>query len=397
MGQEMMSNGSSSVSDASLVASPVGDQPAGQVHLLRLLVEHAFSAVAVIDPQTGRFLFSSDRVLELLGMTRRQMMDSTWQQITGTDDVSLVDDRAQRLLKGELQRYSYQKRVRRGDGVWSNLGLVISRAEPESGVVFVVQLEDLTRNGYVSALIRLVASRPEGRSLARALALGVLAELDVHSISLYRVDFERQNFVSVGSHGVAEHLLSGYETLPTDVPLPIGEVYRTGTMYNASIRTMTREFPASAGWVEQNEFPDTVEVTILPVFDLGSLNGVIIISTHAPMRWTVQVRNTLETISACFACWLAMESTNPLRPTMQQGRGYLRISERQRRTLQLVAVGHTNAQIAARLGFSEGTVRSDLLRLTRIFRVHGRINLVDAARRSGMLDPFVGGTENSTD
>ena len=56
-----------------------------------------------------------------------------------------------------------------------------------------------------------------------------------------------------------------------------------------------------------------------------------------------------------------------------------RLTARQRELLHLVAAGHTNAQIARRLGISEGTVRTHLENIYRLLEVSSRTAAVTRA------------------
>jgi DNA-binding CsgD family transcriptional regulator len=56
-----------------------------------------------------------------------------------------------------------------------------------------------------------------------------------------------------------------------------------------------------------------------------------------------------------------------------------RLTARQQETLNLVAAGHTNAQIARRLGISEGTVRTHLENIYRLLQVSSRTAAVTRA------------------
>lgn len=364
-----------------------GDDPSTEldVRMLEFVVENTFSAVAVIEPESGRFLFANQRACDLLGMSRREMLATCWQQISDPDDIDHALVRTRRLLSGDLERFAYRKRFRHRDDSWVYLSLVISRAVVDDRILFVVQVDDMTREGSVSALIRLVASGPDGDSMARALVLGVLDGMEVVGASLYRVDSMRKCFVSIGTHGVPQEKLSGYEVIPFDVPLPINEVYRTGTEYNASIRSMSDDFPLSRGWVSMHEDPDSMFMTILPVFSNGLVRAIAVLGSRAPLGSSWSVRNMLDTMCACIACWHGISDQQPPRPTGLALQEELRITDRQIGILELVSLGYGNKEIARRLGFSEGTIRSDLLRLTRVLRVRGRANLVDAARRAGLI------------
>jgi DNA-binding CsgD family transcriptional regulator len=65
-----------------------------------------------------------------------------------------------------------------------------------------------------------------------------------------------------------------------------------------------------------------------------------------------------------------------------------RVTPRQRQLLHLLAAGHTNAQIARRLGLAEGTVRTHLENLYRRLEVSSRTEA--AARAFRDQDPYAG-------
>jgi DNA-binding NarL/FixJ family response regulator len=65
-----------------------------------------------------------------------------------------------------------------------------------------------------------------------------------------------------------------------------------------------------------------------------------------------------------------------------------RLTPRHRQLLDLLAAGHTNAQIARRLGLAEGTVRTHLENLYRRLQVSSRAEA--AARAVRDQDPYAG-------
>jgi len=65
------------------------------------------------------------------------------------------------------------------------------------------------------------------------------------------------------------------------------------------------------------------------------------------------------------------------------------LTERQRRVLQMMMEGHSNKQIAYRLGISEWTVKAHVSAVLRKLRVHNRVAAVLAARQLGMAPAAV--------
>ncbi len=365
-----------------------GQRPLPTGELLRLVVEETFSGIAVIDPNNGRFLYANEQACQLLGVQVEETTRLTWQQVAGPDRADFSQHRTQRLFDDNIARTSSYKRLLRADGSWVNLAMVVSRVEIEADgrIVIVIHLDDTTKVGTLSALVRLVASQPDGNTLARVLVLGWLDGLGVRGMSIYRVDKAGKSFVLAGSHLVDRSLLTGFEQVTLDAKMPLGEVYRTGSEYCATMSEMALDYPLSAGWVALHDGPENTEMTILPVFGCGLVNGVVVLSSDSLLGKSWQARNSLDTMCACVACWLGMNSDDRTSASEPIPVVNFRVTDRQRQILLLVGEGHTNQGIATRLGFSEGTIRSDLLRLTRLLQVRGRVSLVDAARRAGLLD-----------
>jgi len=63
------------------------------------------------------------------------------------------------------------------------------------------------------------------------------------------------------------------------------------------------------------------------------------------------------------------------------------LSERQLQTLRLLERNFTMRQIAARIGFSESTVRMQSLAIYRALGVHDRRGAVSMGRTLGLLGP----------
>jgi PAS domain S-box-containing protein len=90
---------------------------------LRAIFEQASVGVGILDGQTGRFLEVNQRYCAITGRTRKQMLASTFDQITHPDDKAANLSLKQRLTAGEIPEYSLEKRYIRPDGaiVWGNV------------------------------------------------------------------------------------------------------------------------------------------------------------------------------------------------------------------------------------------------------------------------------------
>ena len=63
----------------------------------------------------------------------------------------------------------------------------------------------------------------------------------------------------------------------------------------------------------------------------------------------------------------------------------VRISERQRQILELVAFDHTNGEIAREIGYSIPTIKKDLQQIMRVLGTADRRSTAGRAREIGLL------------
>ncbi len=103
----------------------------------------------------GRWLKVNDKVCEILGYSERQLLDMTFQELTYPDDLDEDLNFVDRLIEGERDSYSTEKRYIRSDGnlIWVNLTVSIVRSENGENQHFISLLEDITeRKNVVQAL-----------------------------------------------------------------------------------------------------------------------------------------------------------------------------------------------------------------------------------------------------
>ena len=112
---------------------------------MRLFFERQLVGMAITSPEKG-WLQVNDRCCEMLGYSREELARLTWADLTYPED--LVADMAQfhRLLAGEIDDYTLEKRFVRKDGqlVHANLAVACVR-RPDGAVDYVLALvEDIT-------------------------------------------------------------------------------------------------------------------------------------------------------------------------------------------------------------------------------------------------------------
>ncbi|WP_336973948.1 GGDEF domain-containing protein [Sphingobium aromaticiconvertens] len=94
----------------------------------------------------GSFLLVNARFCEITGYCADALMRSGFQQITHADDLRADEALLARLNRGEIPRYSMEKRYIRLDGaiVWINLTVSMMRDEDGEPELYVAVVEDLS-------------------------------------------------------------------------------------------------------------------------------------------------------------------------------------------------------------------------------------------------------------
>ncbi|MBD2450465.1 PAS domain S-box protein [Nostoc sp. FACHB-152] len=112
----------------------------------------------------GRWLRVNQKLCEILGYTREELLNLTWVEISHSDDLRIDLRNICQLLAGKISTYSLEKRYIRKDGlpVWVNLTVSLLRettkALPEPKY-FIAVIEDITKRKQVEVSIRETEAR----------------------------------------------------------------------------------------------------------------------------------------------------------------------------------------------------------------------------------------------
>src|SRR5262245_38667232 len=111
----------------------------------RATFENAAVGIARVAPD-GCWLEVNQRLCDIVGYTRKELMTKTFGDITHPDDLESNWNQARRLLAGEIENYSMEKRYYRKDGsiVWANLTVSLARKADGSPDYFVSIIEDIS-------------------------------------------------------------------------------------------------------------------------------------------------------------------------------------------------------------------------------------------------------------
>jgi PAS domain S-box-containing protein len=121
----------------------------------RAAFDNAAVGIGMVAPD-GRWLMVNDRMCEILGYARPELLALTWQALTHPDDLTADLVQVRRMLAGEIDTYSMEKRYlskRRGI-VWGSLTVGCVRKDDGAVDYFITVIQDMTERKRTEAALR---------------------------------------------------------------------------------------------------------------------------------------------------------------------------------------------------------------------------------------------------
>jgi PAS domain S-box-containing protein len=115
------------------------------------------AAVGIAHGSTdGQLLRVNDKLCEIFGYTREEMLSLTLQDISYPEDHDADLEYARRVLAGEIESYSMEKRYLRKDGsvIWTNLAVSLVRDSSGDSEYFIGAIEDITERKRAEEQLR---------------------------------------------------------------------------------------------------------------------------------------------------------------------------------------------------------------------------------------------------
>jgi PAS domain S-box-containing protein len=111
---------------------------------LRATFEQAAVGMAHVSP-LGKWLRVNDRLCEILGYRREELLKMSFQQVTHPEDLDNDLRHVERILEGELRAYSIEKRYLKKDSsrVWIELSVSLVRDHEGAPRYFIFAIQDI--------------------------------------------------------------------------------------------------------------------------------------------------------------------------------------------------------------------------------------------------------------
>ncbi len=149
---------------------------------LRLFFERQLVGMAIASPQKG-WLQVNDKLCQMMGYSKEELSLLTWDEMMYREDLEQEAAQFERLLKGDIEGYTAEKRFVRKDGsiVFTNLSVGCVRRAGGPVDYILALLEDITERKRVEENVHKL--NDELRQRARALEI-VNKELESFSYSI---------------------------------------------------------------------------------------------------------------------------------------------------------------------------------------------------------------------
>jgi PAS domain S-box-containing protein len=127
----------------------------------RAYFELGLIGMAITSPTTG-ILEVNDEICKILGYEHHELLRLSWAELTHPDDLAADLALFNRILAGELDAYSLEKRFIRKDGqtVFSTISVKCLRAPDGSVEYFMALLQDITERKAADEALELVRRLP---------------------------------------------------------------------------------------------------------------------------------------------------------------------------------------------------------------------------------------------
>jgi len=240
----------------------------------------------------------------------------------------------------------------------------------------------------MTAMVTYLAGKPTLDNVAQYLVLDVFRTLQPRT-ALISV-FDHSGSVSAaGSFGLVSDVIRALRRLSLWDRSPSVDAIRDGSpIVFADKEALLTEYP----WLSNHD--GLLNPTIVWPLSVGNQRlGSVQIQFTGPVQ-KESVQTVFTSVTPILGLYLSLRSAadttqgvserrTPLSPNGQEPEAEL--TPRQLRILHLLAEGRTNRQIAARIGFSDSTVRQETMAIYRCLGAEGRRDAVHIAGLRGLL------------
>ena len=162
--------------------------------------EHSQVGMAVTSPTKG-WIEANDQLQRMLGYSLDELRKMTWAEITHPDDIEEDANQFERMLAGEIENYTLDKRFIRKDGevVYTNLNVACIRAETGDVLHVLASFQDISERKKMNLNLR---ERIEELDEAQSAMLNMMEDLDEEKSKAQEATRAKSDFLANMSHEI---------------------------------------------------------------------------------------------------------------------------------------------------------------------------------------------------
>ncbi len=162
--------------------------------------EHSQVGMAVTSPTKG-WVEANDQLQKMLGYTLDELRHKTWAEFTHPDDLDADAKQFERMLAGEIDNYTLDKRFIRKDGeiVYTNLTVACIRAETGDVLDVLASFQDITERKKMDNDLH---ERIKELDEAQSAMLNMMEDLDEEKAKAEDATRAKSDFLANMSHEI---------------------------------------------------------------------------------------------------------------------------------------------------------------------------------------------------
>jgi PAS domain S-box-containing protein len=297
-----------------------------QEQLFRSTFNQAAVGIAHVSP-AGRWLRVNQKLCEIVGYSREELLQRTFQDITYPDDLEIDLAYVRQVLAGEMQTYAIEKRYIRKDQalIWVNLTVSLVREANGQPKYFIPVIEDINERKLAQLNEQFLTTLDQRlRQLSNAEAMlwetvsriGEYLQVDrcvwhdvnwEEDVAIVRQDWrQREDVPSVtGIYRLSEFILP-----------ELVHHYQTG---QPAIVSDVATYPYTAPFAHNFEARDIRAFVGIPCIYEGKWIAVLAINARTPQAWQPsQVALLQEVVARLWSMIAQAQATEALRNSEEQ-------------------------------------------------------------------------------
>lgn len=264
--------------------------------LFRNYFEFGLIGMAITSTEKG-WLKANHRLCEMLGYTKEELSRVTWVELTHPDDVEPDSAQFRRVLSGEIERYSLDKRFIRknGDIIYTHLTVACQRKPDNSIEYFIASLVDITDRRKAEDALKKLNETLEQRVADRVKELDEVKEQLYHAQKMESVgrlagniahDFNNKLMAIMGYANLVEMQLTAGDPALALIKRQLASVEQARTI-TQSLLAFSRKQPVNFAPVSLNKIiedmraflPTIIRETVVCRLDVNAGDSLVMADT----------------------------------------------------------------------------------------------------------------------